>query len=77
MIGMDGLIKNVQRLRKRKTGNTEAWYKGVLPGQQEKNIVKQEEKEKGHIKRTRRNIMKSNLKWIWECDVRKRCRILY
>jgi hypothetical protein len=38
----EGLIKNVQRLQKRKTGNTEAWYKGILPGQQEKNIVKQE-----------------------------------
>ena len=39
---MAGLIKNMQRLRKRKTGNTDTRYKGVLPEQQEKNIVKRE-----------------------------------
>jgi hypothetical protein len=60
------------RLRERKTENTEAWYKSVLPEQQE-NIVKQEENKKGHIKRTKRNVMKNNLNGyksvMWERNV--------
>jgi len=61
MIPMDGLTTNVQRLQKRREGNTEVWYKGDLLEQQEKNIVKHEGKKKGYIKRKRKNIMKNNL----------------
>jgi hypothetical protein len=75
---MDGLTKNVKRLRKRKSGNTEVSYKDVLPEQKETNTVKQEEKKKKRIhKKKKKKYYEKQHEWMQEYDVRKKSRKSY